>query len=124
MTNTKIQANCLDFGHIGWKYYNQIRKKAMEQEFSWAGFFISLSIAFLIVIACAQGLNLIHQSIIKQQKELQQQLNHQIYHLEKTDHYLHTEYISSDRIEYLPQLNLAYMDYGKFRGWNKINYLI
>ena len=106
MTNTKIQANSLDFGHISWKSYNVIKKKAMEQKLSGSigGLLISLSIAFFIVIVCAQALNLVHQSIIKQR---QQQSNYQIYHLEKTDNYLHREYISSDRIQYLPQLNLA-----------------
>ncbi len=106
MTNTKIQANSLDFGHISWKSYNLIKKKAMEQEFSWFGLLLSLSIAFFIVIACAQILNLMHHSIIQTQNS-QQQSNYQIYHLEKTDNYLHREYISSDRIQYLPQLNLA-----------------
>ena len=117
MTNTKIQANSLDFGHISWKSYNLIKKKAMEQEFSWFGLLLSLSIAFFIVIACAKTLNLVHQSIIKQR---QQQSNYQIYHLEKTDNYLHREYISSDRIEYLPQLNLAYMNHGELKN----NYFI
>ena len=112
MTNTKIQVNSLDFGHISWKSYNLIKKKAMEQEFGlsaqsgWFGLLLSLSIAFFIVIACAQILNLMHHSIIQTQNS-QQQSNYQIYHLEKTDNYLHREYISSDRIEYLPQLNLA-----------------
>ncbi len=126
MANTKIQVNSLDFGHISWKSYNLIKKKAMEQEFSlsaqsgWPGLLLSLSIAFFIVIACAQTLNLVHQSIIEQQKQYQQQSNYQIYHLEKTDNYLHREYISSDRMQYLPQLNLAYMDYEKLKN----NYFI
>ncbi len=53
----------------------------MEQEFSWSGLFISLSIAFFIVLACAQGLNLIYQSFeatIKHEKFYHQKL----YHLE------------------------------------------
>ncbi len=106
MTNTKIQADCFNFGHIGWKSYNTIKKKAMEQEFSWSGLLISLSIAFFIVIACAQILNIVHQSIIQTQP-YQQQSNYQIYHLEKTDNCLHREYISSDRMQYLPQSNLT-----------------
>jgi hypothetical protein len=52
-----------DLGRLGWKYYSQIKKKAMEQEFSWSGLIISLSIAFFIVIAAAQGLSITYQSI-------------------------------------------------------------
>jgi len=106
MTNTNIRANSLDLKYISWKSYNTIKKKAMEQKFSWSGLLISLSIAFFIVIACAQALSLMHQSIIKTQN-YQQQLNNQMYRLESTNNYLHKKYISSDKIEYLPQLNLA-----------------
>jgi hypothetical protein len=60
MSSTKNRAGCLNLEHIGlptvkagWKYYNTIRKKAVEQEFSWSGLFISLSIAFFIVVSCA-----------------------------------------------------------------------
>lgn len=53
----------MNLEHIGWKYYNQIRKKAMEQEFSWAGLCISLSIAFFIVIATALVLKLAYISL-------------------------------------------------------------
>ncbi|MEA3464320.1 MAG: hypothetical protein U9R14_04610 [Patescibacteria group bacterium] len=119
MINTNISANNFYSKSIGWKYYNTIKKKAMEQEFNWSGLLISLSIAFFIVVTCAQILNFINQSIIKQQS-YQQPLNYQIYHLEKTDHYLHKEYISSDRMRYLPQLNLVYMNYKK----SKNNYFI
>ena len=51
--------------NFGWKYYNQVKNKAMEQEFSWSGLAISLSIAFFVVIAIAQGLSLAFQSINK-----------------------------------------------------------
>ncbi|PLX22071.1 hypothetical protein C0584_00915 [Candidatus Parcubacteria bacterium] len=40
-------------GHINWKHYNTIKKKAMEQEFSWSGLVLSLSIAFFVVIGSA-----------------------------------------------------------------------
>jgi hypothetical protein len=50
-------------GYIGWKYYNTIKKKAMEQEFSWSGLFLSLSIAFFIVIVAALTLSLFYQSL-------------------------------------------------------------
>jgi hypothetical protein len=52
-----------NLGHIGWKYYNNIKKKAMEQEFSFSGLLISLSIAFFIVIIAASGLNLTYKSL-------------------------------------------------------------
>jgi len=52
-----------NFSHSGWKYYNKIKKKAMEQEFSWSGFLISLSIAFFIVLSSAFVLNLVHSSV-------------------------------------------------------------
>ena len=63
MINVRTQANYLDLGNFGWKYYNSVKKKAMEQEFSWSGLILSLSIAFFIVIACAQGLSMVYQSI-------------------------------------------------------------
>lgn len=113
MINTNISANGFYSKAISWKYYNTIKKKAMEQEFSLSGLLISLSIAFFIVVICAQILNFINQSIIKQQN-YQQQLNYQMYRLENNTggaqniDYLHKEYISSDKIQYLPQLNLAY----------------
>jgi len=52
-------------GNFGWKYYNQIKGKAMEQEFSWSGLVVSLSIAFFVVITTAKGLNLAFNSINK-----------------------------------------------------------
>lgn len=48
---------------IGWKYYNTIKKKAVEQEFSWPGLVISLSIAFFIVIITALALSLLYESL-------------------------------------------------------------
>ena len=48
---------------IGWRHYNSIKKKAMEQEFSWSGLGLSLSIAFFIVITAAFSLNLMFNSI-------------------------------------------------------------
>jgi len=78
MTNTNI-------GFIGWKYYNSIRKKAVEQEFSWSGLLVSLSIAFLIVFISAQALNLIYQSIIAA-KNHERFLNQKIYRLESINY--------------------------------------
>ena len=94
MENTNIKVGGLDFEHIGWKYYNQIKKKAMEQGFSWSGLFISLSIAFFIVITSAFLLNILHNSIIQVQLEGKNLRN--IYKLESfsQEHYLQTEYLS------------------------------
>jgi len=63
MSLAKNQADCFNLEHIGWKYYNTIKKKAVEQEFSWSGLLISLSIAFFIVIASALLLNFIFNSL-------------------------------------------------------------
>ena len=63
MSLAKNQANCFNLEHIGWKNYNTIKKKAMEQEFSWSGLLISLSIAFFIVIISAFVLNFINHSL-------------------------------------------------------------
>ncbi len=62
--NTDINTNHGEvIGQIGWKYYNSIKKKAMEQEFSWAGLALSLSIAFFIVIMAASVLNFFYESL-------------------------------------------------------------
>ena len=82
MINTHTLLRGRDFNFIGWKAYNQIKKKAMEQEFSWSGLIISLSIAFFIVIACAQGLSLLYQSI-EADKAHRQTFESKIYQLEK-----------------------------------------
>ena len=67
MLFTKNQANCYSLEQTGWKYYNTIRKKAVEQEFSWSGLLISLSIAFFVIIVSASVLNLINRSIAADQ---------------------------------------------------------
>jgi len=53
--NVHLSAVGMNFGdsQATWKYYNQIKKKAMEQEFSWTGLLLSLSIAFFIVFISA-----------------------------------------------------------------------
>ena len=83
MSKINIQVNGADFGHIGWKYYNSIVKKAMEQEFSWSGLSISLSIAFFVVISCAQGLSLTYQYVSKVE-DTRVNTRNQIYRLEST----------------------------------------
>lgn len=50
-------------GMISWKSYQLIKKKAMEQELSWSGLIVSLSIAFFITAACAGLLKLTYNSI-------------------------------------------------------------
>ncbi|MFA7302046.1 MAG: SpoIID/LytB domain-containing protein, partial [Candidatus Shapirobacteria bacterium] len=48
---------------ISWKSYQLIKKKAMEQELSWSGLIVSLSIAFFIVLTCAGFLRIAYNSI-------------------------------------------------------------
>ena len=80
--NTQISQpeNFFNIRQNGWKYYNSIKKKAMEQEFSWAGLFLSMSIAFFIVTITAYSLGLLHTSFKK--TRLEQKINQQIYILE------------------------------------------
>lgn len=82
MYNVNIsKAESFDFDYsIGWRYYNKIKKKAMEQEFSYAGLAISLSIAFFIVIISSFSLRFAYESMV-QPKELI--LRPKIYILEK-----------------------------------------
>lgn len=65
----------------GWKYYNSIKKKAMESEFSWSGLMLSISIAFFVVLVTAYSLSLLHTSYKK--TKIQNTINHNIYSLEK-----------------------------------------
>ena len=69
----------LNLEHLGWKYYNSIKKKAMEQEFSWSGLVLSLSIAFFIVIMSAFCLNLVYNSLIHGSNRM---MNTRAYNLE------------------------------------------
>ncbi|MFH1427932.1 MAG: hypothetical protein ABIG60_05415 [Patescibacteria group bacterium] len=85
MTEVNIRADKLDLNFIGWKSYNRIKKKAMEQQFSWSGLIISLSIAFFIVIISAMALSFVHQSL-ESAKNHEYFLNQKVYHLESVDH--------------------------------------
>jgi len=78
MSLAKNQATCFNLEHIGWKSYNSIKKKAMEQEFSWSGLLISLSIAFFVVTVSALCLNFIFNSVKtnKQHQELANKINY------------------------------------------------
>ena len=97
MSLAKHNANYFNLEHIGWKYYNTIRKKAMEQEFSWSGLLISLSIAFFIVVASALILNFIFNSI-EGKKQYQELSNKNIYYLEKT---IQTNLVAEQNIKYI-----------------------
>jgi hypothetical protein len=57
----RLQLNQL--GHATWRSYRSLRKKAMGQEFTWRGFFISLSIAFLIVGSASSSLNVLYENL-------------------------------------------------------------
>ncbi|OGF25777.1 hypothetical protein A2303_07330 [Candidatus Falkowbacteria bacterium RIFOXYB2_FULL_47_14] len=86
------RTDTLFIGHISWRYYNKIKKKAMEQEFSWSGFLLSMSIAFFIVAGGAFSLNLLHTSI--QKSRILNQHNN-IYILENSsENYLQVDLLS------------------------------
>ncbi|MDD5032118.1 MAG: hypothetical protein PHR36_03680 [Patescibacteria group bacterium] len=84
MINSNILANNSGLNFIGWKSYNRIKKKAMEQEFSWSGLIVSLSIAFFIVIASAQILSAVYQSM-EEAKLKNNLVNQNIYRLESAE---------------------------------------
>ncbi|MDD4271278.1 MAG: hypothetical protein PHF50_00550 [Patescibacteria group bacterium] len=83
MSLAKNQADYFNLGNIGWKYYNTIKKKAVEQEFSWSGLLVSLSIAFFIVITSALFLSFIFNSI-EAGRQNQGLVNENIYYLERS----------------------------------------
>ena len=104
-------ANSLNFEHIGWKYYKQIKKKAMEQEFSWSGLMISLSIAFFIVVVSSFSLSLLFNAIEKAQAQ-EKFLQQKIYRLESLDdysleNYLQKEFISIEKVKKVQPLILV-----------------
>lgn len=96
-------ANVLDFKHIGWKYYNQIRKKVMDES-SVSGLFVSLSIAFFIVIFAASFFRICFLSI-EQPGAGQKIIQEKFYQLEVFD--------SSGRQQYLQP---ASMDLNKIES--------
>lgn len=115
MTNTSvdIKANNFGFEHIGWKYYNKLKKKAMEQEFSWSGLIVSLSIAFFIVIATAVCLSLLYHSLEGATGANQYSWqNNGIYRLETSEsgsfgNYIQPGLLSPDQIESISQAPLV-----------------
>lgn len=56
----------------------------MEQEFSWSGLILSLSIAFFVVLASAQILSTVYQSMEKARQE-KNLVNQNIYRLESKE---------------------------------------
>ena len=102
-THTNVTENQAEvIGHIGWKYYNTIKKKAMEQEFSLAGLFLSLSIAFFIVLVSALFLSLFYNSI--QSTNISNKVyNNNFYRLEASSqntihNYINVRYLEEDRL--------------------------
>jgi len=86
-----LKAGAFNFDHIGWKYYNAIRKKAMEQEFSWSGLVISLSIAFFVVVTTAYCLSMLNKTMMINSSAVEQNTN--IYQLETRINYLQSDLI-------------------------------
>ena len=111
MENIQVGANEFGFEHIGWRYYNKIRKKAMEQEFSWSGLLISMSIAFFVVIITAFSLNFLYNSVNTTHIH-KQLLNQKIYRLEamnqqKLEYYLQINHLSQEKMEKVRSAYLA-----------------
>jgi len=82
---------------IGWKYYNNIKKKAMESEFSWSGLILSISIAFFIVLITAYSLSLLHVSY--QKTKINSIIKNNIYSLEKFHTCLNSDYFEVNSID-------------------------
>jgi hypothetical protein len=97
--------------HIGWKYYSHIKKKAMEQEFSWTGLLVSLSIAFFIVITAASLLNLAHESYLK--AKAFDEVKHQgLYKLEVSaefgiENYINPDFLPREKVEVFQSFGLS-----------------
>ena len=100
-TDTMENHEMATIGHDGWKYYNSIKKKAMEQEFSLSGLLLSLSIAFFIVIASALFLSLFYDSF--QSTNITNSIyESNFYRLETTGvntiNYINTDHIEVNRL--------------------------
>jgi len=111
MENIQVKVNGLDFEHIGWKYYNTIRKKAMEQEFSWSGLLISLSIAFFIVIFTAYVLSFLYATMgfsLTHNKLTDKKIYRlETVHTYSLENYFNAELIEEERLENIRPINLA-----------------
>ena len=101
----------LVLGHVGWKYYSHIKKKAMEQEFSWTGLLVSLSIAFFIVIIAASALNLVHNSYLKA-KAIDNVKHQGLYKLEVSaefgaENYINPDFLPKEKVEVFQSFGLS-----------------
>lgn len=95
--------------HMGWKYYNSIKKKAMEQEFSWSGLVLSLSIAFFIVVSSALVLSSIYRSLTFEQN-LHKTRDNGLYRIEsvnKSAEFLNIELLTDRQFKNTNKINLA-----------------
>jgi hypothetical protein len=83
--NSTLPTNAL--GRVSWKYYNKIKRKAIDKEFfgKTEGLLISLSITFFIVIICAYALNFAYKSITAA-KNHEKFLERKVYYLEDINH--------------------------------------
>lgn len=113
--DTVSSACDINLYYIGWKYYNSIKKKAMEQEFSWSGLVLSLSIAFFIVISSAFILSCIYNSF-SLEKNYSQNIKNKLYRIETVENsqnknntadYLNIELLNSRQIKSANQFNLV-----------------
>ncbi len=82
-----MPAKGFSFGFIGWKSYNRIKKKAVEQEFPGGngGLILSLSIAFFIVLSSAYIFSLVNQSIMSNCPP-EDFMGQKVYHLENSQY--------------------------------------
>ncbi len=93
--NTYYKKNSLNLeSHIGWRYYNRFKKKAMDQKFSIAGLVVSLSIAFFIVISTALVLSFAYNSFQGSNTKLEA-VQGNIYFQESQDAYSMNRFIYS-----------------------------
>ena len=105
--STASNANHWMMGQNSWRYYNKFKKKAMEQEFSWSGLVLSLSIAFFVVMISAMLLSLVYNSFVigSQLPKLMQADTTYIEEVRAIE-YLPLE-LSGERMERVERLNLA-----------------
>lgn len=70
----------IKLSHVNWRQYNLIKKKAMEQEFSWSGLVLSLSIAFFVVIGAALILSSFYSVLEKKSINFSENSKNHIYY--------------------------------------------
>jgi hypothetical protein len=89
-------ANGLDLRHIGWRYYNGIRKKVMDKS-SASGLVLSLSIAFFIIIAASAILRFTYVSM-EQSGVKERFMQQKMYQLEVFDNTTKERYLQSGTV--------------------------